>query len=74
MEAEAHRQLACSAYASPSKVYSVRGHGGRMVPLTTWPVRDSWSGICNLSLRKRVQVMAGRRGIHISQIWKLGYR
>jgi hypothetical protein len=40
MEAEAHRQLACSAYASPSKVYSVRGHEGRMVPLTIWPIRD----------------------------------
>jgi hypothetical protein len=48
MEAEAHRQLACSAYASPSKVYSVRGHE-----------KDVWchspygqSEICNLSLRK----------------------
>jgi hypothetical protein len=40
MEAEAHRQLACSAYVSPSKVYSVRGHEGRMVPLTMWLVRD----------------------------------
>jgi hypothetical protein len=40
LETEAHRQLACSAYASPSKVYSVLGHEGRMVPLTIWPIRD----------------------------------
>ena len=43
VEAEAHRYLACSAYASPSKVYSVLGHEGRMVPLTIWPIRDQQS-------------------------------
>jgi hypothetical protein len=40
MEAEAHRQLACSAYASPSQAYwvRVRGHCGLMVSVTRWPV------------------------------------
>jgi hypothetical protein len=31
-------------YASPSKVYSVWGHEGPMVPLTIWPIRDQQSG------------------------------
>jgi hypothetical protein len=43
LEAEAHRYLACSAYASPSKVYSVLGHEGRMVPLAIWPIIDQQS-------------------------------
>jgi hypothetical protein len=44
LEAGAHRVLACSAYASPSKeVYSVRaGHEGPMG--TIWPIRDQQSG------------------------------
>jgi hypothetical protein len=43
LEAGAHRILACSAYASPSKkVYSVRGHEGPMG--TIWPTRDQQSG------------------------------
>jgi hypothetical protein len=43
LEAEAHRYLACSAYTSPSKVCSVLGHEGRMLPLTIWPIRDQQS-------------------------------
>jgi hypothetical protein len=58
IEAEAHRQLACSAYASPSKVYSVRGHEGRMVPLTMYVCGQS--EICNLGLRKRVQMVVAQ--------------
>jgi hypothetical protein len=45
LEAGAHRYLARSAYASPSKVYSVLGHEGRVVPLTTWTIRDQQSGL-----------------------------
>jgi hypothetical protein len=47
LKAEAHRYLACSAYASPSKIQGVFGpvgHEGRMVPLTTWPIRYQQSG------------------------------
>jgi hypothetical protein len=47
-EAEAHRQLACSAYASPAKLYWVRGvtvDGRCQSP-------DGQSEIWNLSLRK----------------------
>ena len=55
LEAGAHRMLACGAYASPSKVHSVRGHEGSMVPLTIWPIRDQQSGFGGMR--------AGRRGI-----------
>jgi hypothetical protein len=50
MVADTHRQLACSAYASPSTTRWVRNCNGGWAPVRSWPVRNLDSEFAEVDL------------------------